>query len=129
MVDKLETFRSFLLEPSALTVALGGDYVAVNRLPAGFDNSHPGILLQQETGDAHVSGGEVSDVVICRCYGGSNLDSDARAIFRALYDRCLLPGATSAIKQVFFESDFHGGDDPVTGWPSHVGRFQVFMEN
>lgn len=129
MVDKLEAFRLFLLDSPALPQALGGDFVAVNRLPAGFDNTHPGILLQQETGDAHVSGGEVSDVVICRCYGGSDKDSDARRIFRALYDRCLVPGVAGAIKQVFYVSDFHGGDDPDTGWPSHVGRFQIYLEN
>jgi len=129
VVDKLEIFRQFLLEPSALTSALGGDYVTVNRLPPGFDNTHPAILVMQETGGAHVAGGEVSDVVICRCYGGSDLDSDARVVFRALYDRCLLPGPDSPIKQVFYQSDFFGGDDPVTGWPSYVGRFTVYMEN
>jgi len=129
MIDKLEEFRRFLLEPSALVTALGGDYVTANRLPAGYDNTHAAILLQQETGGAHVSGSEVSDVVICTCYGGSALDSDARAIFRALYDRCLLPAMEGEIKTVFYLNDLALPNDPDTGWPSHIGRFAVYMEN
>ena len=129
MLDKLETFRTWLLEPSALIDALGGNYIAVNRMAPGFENTHAAILLMQETGGAHVSGGEVNDVVICRCYGGSDKDSDARAIFRALYDRCKNNVPAPPIKEIFYESDFFGGDEPVTGWPSHVGRFAVYMEN
>lgn len=125
MVDKLEIVRQFLAQE-------GHNYVATNRVPAGFDNTHPLIVLSAETGAAHVSGADYTDTVACRCYGGDNKDSSARAVFAALYDSLLLPGnhalGAGTLKQAFYLSDFPGPDDPVTGWPTHIGRFQIAME-
>jgi hypothetical protein len=128
MIDKLEQIRQFMLLPSAFTSLLGGSYVAPDAVPQGFENTHPLVVVTQETGDAHVSGATVSDVIQCKCFGGSADTSDARAVFSALYDMFLLPGNSSAIKQVFYLNDFPM-PDPVTGWPAHIGRFQIVMEN
>jgi hypothetical protein len=133
VIDKLEIVRQFLLvSGTPLLTALGGNYVAVNRVPAAFQNTHPAIILIQETGGGHVTGADFTDTIICRCYGGSALDSDARAIFRALYDRLLLPGQTAVtagkLKQAFYLDDNPGPDDPDEGWPNHIGRFRVALE-
>lgn len=133
MIDGLEIVRQFLLvEGTALLTALGGNYVAIDRVPRGFTNAHPLVVLTQETGGAHVTGCEVRTTVMCRCYGGSTKSSEAREIFRAVYDRFLLPWFTDldagTVKQAFYLNDFPGPDDPVTGWPNHIGRFQIVTE-
>lgn len=129
----MATIQQFLLVPgTALLTALGGSYVVIDRVPAGFTNSHPLIVITTETAGAHVSGADYMDVVMFRCYGGSKLDSAARAIHAVLYDRLLLPGQTTLaagnIKQTFYMNDFAGPDDPVQGWPNHIGRYQIHTE-
>jgi hypothetical protein len=133
VIDKLQIIQQFLLAASTFRTALGGDYVVINRVPAGFKNTHPLVVVTPETGTAHVSGDEHRDIVMARCYGGTKNDSDARAIFRALYDRFFLPGQTALaagnIRQVFYLNDTVGPDDPDHGWPTHIGRFQIIMES
>lgn len=128
MIDALEKTQQFLLD--ALTPSLGGAYVVTRRVPKNFQNTHPLVVLDQETGTSQVAGGEVGSAVVLRCYGGAAGDSEARRIFRLAHDAMTLPGQQpNGIKQIFLGNDFPGPDDPDTGWPVHIGRFQVVLEN
>lgn len=134
MVDSIELVRQFLLaEGNALVTFLGGNYVSVGELPAGFTNEHKAVVLVQENRNGHATGSDHRLFVVATCYGGSAAHSEARAVAGAVADRMYLPGNVDfqeegSIMNAYNLGDFQGPPDPDQGWPTHIIRFQVYTK-
>lgn len=132
MLDPVSIFDAWLRQSGTFATYMGtvggAVPVACPVLPEGFANTSKAIVFHPEGTQHHVTGGNHRTTFLCKCYGGSDSYSTARAVGVALYEHTHNQGGEIADAYIHkFEvlDEFQGGDEPSDGWPTHIVRVQM----
>ncbi len=130
MVDISQIVSDFLTRRDTPLYALVAERVYYDSAPRGWRNSNAMVLFdiineEPPTPTANATWA----YVIFYCYGGTDRQSDADAVYRALSDTLLEGGAKVAsgeLKQANFKGINAAAKEPETGWPVMSVSFRMF---
>jgi len=131
MIDRTQIVYELLTASSPLSTAVG-TRVYSPVAPRSWDNTAKTIIFHQDGGDAHLTAAHNSANFIFKCYGGSNLYSDARDVFGLLYDRLQMASETvtsGTVVTARLISDDQLEPEPDTKYKSHIARFQIVFNH
>lgn len=133
-VDTVATMVAALRAASAFATYLGtvdGDVPVIDtEAPEGFENDSKAVIVILESEEKR--NGAVQASFLCRCYGGTALPSDARAVARALGSRISeISSQGAAVGAIRFMGATLANSFPTVdhGWPVQVARVTATMEN
>jgi hypothetical protein len=95
-----------------------------NRLPAGFENDTPTVVLTTQDDDRHLSGSTRRVLCECRIYGGSASVSD----LLTAYEDVVTALTMRTTSELAITGELRGQElppEPDTGWLGYILRFEV----
>lgn len=134
MTDTAQVLQEYLLASgNTLLTYLGGNYVSTPVAKKGWSNTHRQIIFHPETETTHITRADNATTFVFKCYGGTALFSDARAVYRQLVDYLHNARgqavASGRIKLARLVTAFQGPPEPDTGWPVMVAKFDIATED
>ena len=129
LADGCEIVREWLATSGTTLYTLCATRISTPVAPNGFSNTQAAIIFHQEAGRGESDPNVSDDVYVFKCYGGSAQYSDARNVFRKLYDRLHTKSGDTAsdggIVDAYCVAQTMAGPEPDTGWPVHISKFRI----
>jgi hypothetical protein len=122
-VDDIAVVVAHLSAAGSALYTLCGTRVYYGRLPSGYENTQPALLITRRGGQPDSYIGTVETDLIVKCFGGSSSFAQAEQVYRALRDRLHGNSNTNqstASGTVVTARETGMGQpitDPETGWP------------
>lgn len=130
MVDTAKILWELLTNDDGGTFyALVGPRVWSSVAQAKWTNTQAAVVFSVNSESAHLTAGEPVSIVVFKCYGGSGLDRDAAAVYRALCDRLHgLRGVDTASGRIHVASlvtATQGQKESDTNYPFVAATFEI----
>lgn len=111
--------------------ALVGERIYL-RAPATFYNDSAMIIAEIDDESAHFSSESYTARVMFTCYGGTDFNQDADAVYRALYDRMKMADYTGTAGRLVYarlESGYPGEREAQSEWPIARAIYYVRVQD